>query len=102
MKYTSDDAKFLLNSFFRDMNLWGLEAIKSFKPESKDANEIRGNLSRQLIPIYDKHVVSRERKTGRIEAMTISLGSPDYDPSNESIEEIQETKSGFEVKTKKK
>ena len=34
--------------------------------------------------------------------MKISLGNPDYDPSNESIEEIQEVKSGFDVKTKKK
>lgn len=102
MKHTSEDAKSLLKYFFRDMHLWGLEAIKSFKPESKDANEILDNLNRQLILIYDKYAIPRERKTGRIEVMKISLGNPDYDPSNESIEEIQEVKSGFDVKTKKK
>ena len=101
MTHSPEEAKSLLRLFFRDMNLWGLRAIKMFKPESQDANEVQQELNRELKLIYSKYVTSRIRKTGRVEAMTISLGQPEYDPASEAIEKIQETKSGYEVPTKK-
>ena len=101
MKYTSEEAKLLLKNFFDEMYTWGLNAIARFNPASENSQEIQQELKKELKEIYDKYVTVKDRKTGRIESMTISLGEPDYNPNNERIQSIREKPNVFEIETKK-
>lgn len=99
--YTENDAKQLLQSFFAEMNAWGLRVIQRFDPADAHADAVMEELKAELGQIYSQYLTQRTRKTGRLECTSFSLGSPDYDPALETIESVKRVKGGFEITTKR-
>jgi hypothetical protein len=95
----SDAANFLM-AFFDEMNGWGKQMIAWHERDNGDLSVHLQDAKDALEPIFARYVTDRERKTGRLDAMSYSLHRPDYDRSVEAIDAItRPTSTSFLIET---
>jgi len=79
----------VLSSFMKDMNKWENSYRDAFM---KDYNVEKESYLNELNSIFSKWCTIKERKQGRQVAMQVSF-PPDYDPDNDEIITIENTKN---------
>ena len=85
----------VLNSFLMEMYKWEDNANKHIDAGTDIPDEI---LKQTLKEIYDKYLIDKPRKMGKLECMTVNYPST-FNPNNEKIIEIEEKGSSITVKS---
>lgn len=74
-----------LESFFKEMYIWEDTENKNIDLGIDTPDDI---LKQNLKKIYDKYVVKKNRKMGRLECMSI-IDPPTFNPSTENIVQVE-------------
>ncbi len=90
-----------LDSFFKKMNEWGLRVINLYTKEPNGPQKYQEAMRSELQVIFDEYLTKRDRKTGRLQVLAVSIGQPDYDPKFEKLIKIEKSREGFLAYTKK-
>lgn len=79
----------LLNSFFKEMNEWERHAYQFANQYLEKGEDFpRDDLKKSLTIIYDKYLIKKERRLGRLENLNFG-DPPEYDASLENIDNIE-------------
>lgn len=101
MNYSENDAIKVIDDYFVMMNEWELKVINLYKVENGGPQKNQEKMRDELRLIHDRFLTKKERKTGRVATMVVSLGDPVYDLKKETVVKVEEVPSGFFVYTKK-